>query len=214
MRTRRRGDTEGVQGLGKGVIVGCAVTVLVYGLAELSHLGHAVAIALTAGAAAVLVAYLGPWARLGRWMRGLFGRGVHDALMEGEQSALAEECEGAAQKLDALLAADVQALWGKQTCLRELRENKRRINAYHREHRPAAQGAVELARLTITVPPNILRFAEDPKYVGELQYLRDWLHGIAEAERLTSAQPTVRRTRARSSAISPAADSVGNARRR
>ena len=180
MRTGGRGDAGGPQGLRDGMVGGCAVTVLVYGLAESVKLGHATALWLSGGSVLVLVVAFGPWTGLGRAARRRIGSGMNRALYDGELQALALLCANAAGALDSLLAPGFDALWRKPTILTEHRRNKRLIAAYHREHGPLVQSAVGRARLTLSVPPNIVRFAEDPRSVADLQYLRDWLRRIAD----------------------------------
>lgn len=160
-----------------GVVLGCAVTILVSAVPAAVKLSEAVAFGLIGVAILMIMVSLGWWRALARTVRRWISRNLHGLMADGDDAAVGLVCEMAAAHLDELV--QTSDLWSKPTRLSKHLANKRLVAEYKKSHRPSVQNAINQARMIVSVPPNIVRYAEEPGSLGDLQLLRDWLRRVA-----------------------------------
>jgi hypothetical protein len=137
---------------------------------------------LDIGAAAVglamIVGSFVPWrAPLRSIGRGL-GRGMQFFVEEGRSDASSRTCAAAVAMLDALLAkhdrlarrGHLFKLWAKGQLIAE----------YEYDAKDTVVNAIHKVWQVATVPPEIRRYAEQPRTRNDLQILRDWLSDRAD----------------------------------
>jgi hypothetical protein len=162
--------------------VGVGVTIIVYALAAAVKVPHALVLAIGAGGIAVIVGPFVPWRTILRWLWQRVGQGVQGAVESGRSQAASRACHAAADLLDELLAEHV--VWEQARRWSQHLARRRLLIAYERNGRQLVLNAIHKAWETESVPPQIIRYAERPRSIGELQRLREWLrHRSDEGER-------------------------------
>jgi hypothetical protein len=161
-----------------GVALGCAVTVLVVPLTGVK-LPHVVVVGIIGAAVLVIFVALGWWDKLAWVLRRELSRKLQGLREDGDSFAVGRVCTAAAESLDELLAPREDDLWSRATRLRERRSARRLLATYRSTYQGAIQDAIKRAGMIVSVPPEIVRAAGQPRTIADLQLLRDWLRRIA-----------------------------------
>jgi hypothetical protein len=164
------------------VLAGCSVSVLVYGLGEWLSLPHAVAAGVTLGAAAAIALAAGLGSAAANWVVRLLGDLSNRVRRSGDRRAAHACCVEAAAVLDELIAHHEQALADKPKWVSERSLERKLIADYKARHRRRVQEAIREAHLVLTVPPEIIMRAAEPRSLGQLQSVCSWLRRVTDED--------------------------------
>jgi hypothetical protein len=158
--------------------LGCAIPVLLFALADVGGLPQAVVVGLGIAAVVTIIVCLRWWSSLAGKVHRRVGRGLHNMLKDAALHAACGACGAVANDLDHML--DRHDPGFRHGVVSEFLHGRHVLTRYHNELREAAADAVNQAREVVSVPPAVVRCAERPRSVADLEYLRDWLRRIAE----------------------------------
>jgi hypothetical protein len=157
--------------------LGCAIPVLLFVLAYLGGFPLAVLLALGIASVLAIVACL-PWSSLVVGATGWLGTALHRTFEEAAIRSARNACAAAATALDRLL--DRHESKPRHGIVAEFRHSRYVLPRYGGNLRKTVEYAVGQARDVVSVPPEVVRCAERPRSVADLEFLRDWLRRIAD----------------------------------
>jgi hypothetical protein len=110
----------------------------------------------------------------------LCGRVISALIGYGNRSNVSQTCTEVADALERLLREVADGYWKEMGAVAKYRANRQVIRRYKLEHRQNVCNAIAQAGAIVSVPPEIKRYAEQPRNVNDLLWLRDWLRRIGE----------------------------------
>jgi hypothetical protein len=163
------------------LLIACAVTIVCSFISYAVPISQMVALLLVGVAVVLGVLGIGVQEFFLGWLVRQSSRAASGMIGRGNRSSVAQICSDVVDALGVLLRPIAES-WDELGTLAKRRVNKQLVDRYKSECRHLVRDAIAQAemRAAVSVPPEIRRYAEAPRGVNDLLWLRDWLRRVSE----------------------------------